>query len=115
LPVACALALSSVVGVLAEAKARDAQSEGKPITVTMKSLSYDPKNLEVHVGDSVVWSNQARTTHTATSDDDGQTFETGNIEPSRSSTPVRFDKKGEFKYYCKVHGRSMSGTVVVGG
>src|SRR5262249_56813333 len=75
----------------------------------------DAKNLEVHVGDSLVWSNQARTTHTATSDDDGQTFDTGNIEPGKSSTPIRFDKKGEFKYHCRIHGRSMSGTVVVGG
>ena len=115
LPVACALTLSVVLGVSAGANARDAQSEGRAITVTMRSLSYEPKILEVHVGDSLVWSNQAHTTHTATSDDDGQTFDTGNIEPGKSSTPIRFDKKGEFKYHCKIHGRSMSGTVVVGG
>ena len=48
----------------------------EPITVKMKSLSYEPKAVEVHVGDSVVWSNEARTPHTATSDDEGKTFDT---------------------------------------
>ena len=43
----------------------------------MKSLSYDPKKLEIHTGDSVLWTNKARTTHTVTSDDDGKTFDSG--------------------------------------
>lgn len=82
-------------------------------TVTIKSLSFDPKKLEVHVGDSVSWTNEARTAHTATSEDDGKTFDTGNVEPGQSSKPIKFEKEGEFKYHCKVHGRVMSGTVVV--
>ena len=49
----------------------------------------------------------------ATSDDDGKTFDTGDIEPGKSSKAVKFEKPGEFKYHCKVHGKTMSGTVVV--
>jgi plastocyanin len=97
----------------ADEKTGDKKSEAKPITVTMKSLSYDPKKLEVHVGDSVVWTNKARTTHTAMSDDEGKTFDTGDVEPGKSSKPVKFEKEGEFKYHCKVHGKAMSGTIVV--
>jgi plastocyanin len=85
----------------------------KPIMVKVKSLSYEPKKLEIHAGDSVVFINSAFTRHTATSDDDGKTFDTGDIEPGKSSEPVKFDKEGEFKYHCKVHGKSMSGTIVV--
>jgi len=85
----------------------------KPITVTIKSLSYSPKKLEIHAGDSVVWTNGSRTAHTSTSDDDGKTFDTGDVQPGKSSAPIKFEKAGEFKYHCKVHGKSMSGTIVV--
>ncbi len=111
--VACALSMAGLPGSSADEKTDDKKSEVKPITVTMKSLSFDPKKLEVHVGDSVVWTNKARTTHTATSDDEGKTFETDEIEPGKSSKPVKFKKEGEFKYHCKVHGKTMSGTIVV--
>ena len=88
------------------------QSELKPTSVEMKSISYDPKSVEVPVGGSIVWTNKALTNHTATSDD-GQTFDTGEIKPNESSSPVKFDKEGEFQYHCKIHGKTMSGTVVV--
>ena len=42
-----------------------------------------------------------------------KTFDTGEIEPGKSSKPVKFENPGEFKYHCKVHGKTMSGTVVV--
>jgi plastocyanin len=87
--------------------------EPKMITVAMKSLSYEPKKLEIRVGDSVVWSNKAFAAHTATSDDDGKTFDTRNVEPGESSKAVKFEKEGEFKYHCVVHGKTMSGTIVV--
>jgi plastocyanin len=91
----------------------DNPSEAKAITVRVKSLSFDPKKLEVHVGDAVVWTNQARTKHTAISDDDGKTFDTDEIAPGQSSKPVKFEREGEFRYHCKVHGKTMSGTIVV--
>ena len=91
----------------------DKKAEANPITVTMRSLSYDPKKLEVRVGDSVVWTNNARTTHTATSDDEGKTFDTGDVEPGKAPKPLKFEKEGEFKYHCKVHGKTMRGTIVV--
>ena len=53
--------------------------DGNPVIVRVRSLSFDPKKLEVHVGDTVVWTNQARTKHTATSNDEGKTFDTDEI------------------------------------
>ena len=89
------------------------QSDAKPTSVDMKSISYDPKSVEVPVGGSIVWTNKAFSNHTATSEDDGKTFDTGEIKPNESSSPVKFDKEGEFKYHCKIHGETMSGTIVV--
>lgn len=91
----------------------DKKADAGPATVTIKSLMFDPKTLEIRAGDSVVWTNDSRTTHAATSDDDGKTFDTNDIEPGKSSKAVKFEKEGEFKYHCKVHGKTMSGTVVV--
>src|SRR5438309_10776315 len=115
-PGVCAMGLAGLVACPADEKSEKSgakKSEAKTITVTMKSLSYDPKRLEIRVGDSVVWTNGSRTTHTAISDDDGKTFDSGEVEPGKTSKPVKFDKEGEFKYHCKVHGKSMSATIVV--
>jgi plastocyanin len=107
--------LAAALGGFASQNPDAKKPEAKTITVKLKSLGYDPKKLEIHVGDSVVWTNDARTKHTATSDDDGKTFDTDEIEPGQSSKPVKFEKAGEFKYHCKVHGKAMSGTIVVKG
>ena len=69
-----------------------AEPNGNPVVVRVKSLSFDPKKLEVHVGDTVVWTNQARTKHTATSDD-GKTFDTDEIVPGQSSKSVKFERR----------------------
>jgi plastocyanin len=109
------LAFILAVPVAWSAEENDAitQPDAKPTSVEMKSISYDPKSVEVPVGGSIVWTNKAFSNHTATSEDDGKTFDTGEIKPGESSSPVRFDKEGEFKYHCTIHGKTMSGTVVV--
>ena len=99
--------------ILTASVAWSANEPAAPISVVMKSISYEPKSVEVPVGGSIVWTNKAFTNHTATSEDDGKTFDTGEIKPNESSSPVKFDKEGEFNYHCKIHGKTMSGTVVV--
>ncbi len=111
--VSLAFILAVSVAWSAEEKDGTKQSEPKPTSVEMKSISYDPKSVEVPVGGLIVWTNKAFTNHTATSEDDGKTFDTGEIKPGESSSPVKFDKEGEFQYHCKIHGKTMSGTVVV--
>jgi plastocyanin len=51
--------------------------------------------------------------HSPTSDDEGKMFDTDEIATRRSSKSVAFEREGEFKYYCKVHGKAMRGTIVV--
>src|SRR6476659_1581983 len=114
LQLAVSLAFIFAASVASSAEENDGtkQSDAKPTSVEMKSISYDPKSVEVPVGGSIVWTNKAFTNHTATSDD-GQTFDTGEIKPNESSSPVKLDKEGEFKYHCKIHGTTMSGVVIV--
>jgi plastocyanin len=112
---AVSLAFIFAVSVAWSAEENDGtkQSDAKPTSVEMKSISYDPKSVEIPVGGSIVWTNKAFTNHTATSEDDSKTFDTGEIKPNESSSAVKFDKEGEFKYHCTIHGKTMSGTVVV--
>jgi len=112
LQLAVSLAFICAVSVASSAE-ETKQSDAKSTSVEMKSISYDPKSVEVPVGGSIVWTNAAFTNHTATSEDDGKTFDTGEIKPGESSSPVKFDKEGEFTYHCKIHGKTMSGVVVV--
>ena len=115
-PVVCAMLLAGLLACSANEKTNkngDKKIEPRTLTVAMKSLGYDPKKLEIRVGDSVVWTNKAFAAHTATSDDDGKTFDSGNVDPGKSSSPVKFERAGEFKYHCLIHGKTMSGNVVV--
>lgn len=111
--IVAAFSLICALVCVAGEKPGDKKTEPTPFTVTMKSMSYEPKKLEIHVGNSVVWTNNSFTTHTASSDDDGKTFDTGEVERGKSSKPITFATAGEFKYHCKIHGKSMHATIVV--
>jgi plastocyanin len=82
----------------------------KEFEVQMKSISFEPKTLEIAAGDTVKWNNISYTDHSAT----GESFDTGLVKSKAYSKPVVFSKAGSFSYNCKVHGKTMSGTIVVG-
>jgi plastocyanin len=86
----------------------------QPAEVVMKSLSYEPKVLQVQVGQGVRWKNTAYTEHSATSDDAVPSFDTGLVEPGKISKEVIFKKVGQFHYHCSIHGKTMSGVINVG-
>ena len=85
-------------------------------TIKMKSLSYDPKTIEIKVGDSIEWTNEAYTEHSATSVDATEAaskFDTGLIQPKKTSKKITFKTPGTVKYHCIVHGPMMHGTITV--
>ncbi len=85
-------------------------------TVTMKSISYEPKVLEVKTGDTVEWINKSYTDHSATSAADEKSsskFDTGDIHPQKTSKKIVFKEIGTFLYHCSVHGKTMSGKINV--
>lgn len=87
-------------------------------TVAMNSVSYEPKVLEIQTGDSVEWINKAYTEHSATGASagpapDANKFDTGLIQPGKSSKEIAFKEAGTFEYNCSVHGKTMHGKIVV--
>ena len=77
--------------------------------VTIAGFAFSPQKVTVSVGDTVTWTNNDATGHTASANDGS--FATGTIQSGQSAT-VTFTKAGTFPYHCAIH-PSMTGTVVV--
>jgi plastocyanin len=86
-------------------------SSSEPKTVVMDDDFYDPEELTIEAGSQVVWQNKGDDVHTATANDDS--FNTKGVQIGQSSAPIAFNKVGEFRYECLVHGSSMSGKIKV--
>jgi plastocyanin len=80
------------------------------ITGMNDSQSFSPSPASVKVGQTVAWKNADSIVHTATAD--GGTFDTGNIAPGATSTPVMMSAAGTFGYHCRIH-PSMVGSLSV--
>lgn len=85
-------------------------------TVLMKDFRFEPKDLTVAKGDTVVWLNQGNVQHTTTS---GQgctadnNWNSGLLSPGQGFAYV-FTSSGQFAYYCIPHCLSgMTGSVTV--
>jgi LPXTG-motif cell wall-anchored protein len=78
-------------------------------TVTISDFQFSPGTVTVNQGDTVTWTNEGPTPHSATASDGS--FDTGvyGAGESRSQT---FDQAGTFAYICTPH-PNMQGTVVV--
>jgi plastocyanin len=86
------------------------------VTITSAPIgelsSYDPDELTIKVGDSVVWINEDNEAHTATAEDG--TFDTGEIAGGEQSEPIVFETAGEFDYEDSEAMLGMiSGTIIV--
>lgn len=69
-------------------------------TVTIDRFEYQPPNLAVNAGDTVVWDNRDLVPHTATSQ--GFALETGSLAPGASAAHVA-GRKGTYAYVCRFH------------
>ena len=78
-------------------------------TVGIADFTFTPATVNIPVGGSVVWTNNDKQQHTATS---AGNFDAGAIQPGTSMTVV-FNTAGSFTYICSFH-PFMTGTVVVG-
>ena len=73
-------------------------------------LSFDPVTLNVKKGDTVTWNNSSGIPHTVTFEN-GPAFDQSLNDGAQVTRS--FTTAGTFNYYCKVHGKSMHGTIVV--
>jgi plastocyanin len=84
-------------------------------------LVFTPKQLTIHVGDTVTWSNSSGMTHNVHADDNsfrcanGCDDQGGNGDPAGSWTFSRtFNTAGTINYHCEVHQiYGMTGQIVV--
>jgi methylmalonyl-CoA mutase C-terminal domain/subunit len=77
--------------------------------VTISDFEFAPASVTVDVGDTVTWTNDGPTPHSATADDGS--FDTGIFDAGQSRSHT-FDQAGTFAYFCTPH-PNMRGTVNV--
>jgi plastocyanin len=87
---------------------------GADVTITITGMngsqSFSPNPATAKAGQKVAWYNADNTTHTATAD--GGSFNTGNIAPGATSSPITVASLGSFNYHCQIH-PTMVGTLTV--
>jgi hypothetical protein len=59
-------------------------------TVTISSTGFSPNPLTISANTLVIWQNTTAAVQDATSNDSGQTFTTGQIQPGQHSLPITF-------------------------
>lgn len=77
-----------------------------------KSYRFDPSGIVVQVGTTVTWHNGDNFTHSVKLDQDVASELV--LAPGESGT-VRFNRPGEYTYYCTFHAQQMKGKVIVRG
>jgi LPXTG-motif cell wall-anchored protein len=78
-------------------------------SVTITDFEFSPSTITVNEGDTVTWTNQGPTPHTATAEDGS--FDTGNLNKGQSGSAT-FTAAGTISYICTPH-PFMTGKVIV--
>ncbi|MEI2772344.1 MAG: cupredoxin family copper-binding protein [Candidatus Competibacter sp.] len=85
------------------------------LTLPMVNFVFNPTDVTIPVGTTVIWVNQDGAPHTATADD-GAAFKSDLLSKGQSFSHT-FDKVGDFPYFCELHGsaggQDMAGTIKV--
>ena len=77
--------------------------------VEIAAFAFDPASVTVTAGDSVTWTNNDTTAHTATGANGA--FDSGSIAVGDTAS-VTFTTAGSYNYICTIH-PTMTGTVLV--
>lgn len=100
----------------AKAEAKPAPPKVVPVTsqVAQKNLTFNPTELKLNTGDTVVWTNREAddTTHSVVQGN-GADIDSPDIQPGQSFT-WKFDFPGEWDIICRFH-PAMFLTITVGG
>lgn len=120
--IASLVALAALAGAIAGCGGSDAtppaaQSGGSGqhaalsgASLTISNFTFTPASLTVRPGARITVANHDTTAHTTTADN-GQSFDTGDIDPG-SSASLALSKSGTYRYHCSIH-PFMHGTLVV--
>jgi plastocyanin len=75
---------------------------GAQHTITEKGKVFSQADITIKTGDTVVFVNDDNIAHNVMSNDEGNKFNLGLLQPG-TSTPVTFDKAGEATILCAIH------------
>lgn len=78
--------------------------------IKIEKFEYSPKELEINLGDIVIWTNLDDVQHTITSEDKKELA--SNLFGKNKQYSHKFNNQGEFNYYCIPH-PSMRGKIIV--
>ena len=113
-----ALALLAVLAIAVLATAGAALAAETKVSIVDKT--FDPKDIAVHVGDSVAWTVTKAITdpHSVTSGapdkDPGKLFDSKlTLKNNGDTYSQTFTTAGTFAYFCSVHPAEMRGTITV--
>ncbi|MGA2736749.1 MAG: hypothetical protein ABSG65_04785 [Bryobacteraceae bacterium] len=80
----------------------------KQVNVTIVSI-LNPDPVQIDSGDIVVWTNNTTAVQTVSSNDGGQTFTTGPVQPGANSLPITVPTTTGYT----VSPAGLAGTVIV--
>jgi plastocyanin len=84
----------------------------EPVRITMKGIQYQPRNVAVHEGQAVRWTNDDSVPHTVTARS-GASFDSGTMKPNiKAFYETTLRNAGKVSYVCKFH-PNMTGTITV--
>jgi plastocyanin len=104
------LSLPLLLCLLSVAPADKKKPEPASHDVAIKSMKFEPAQIQIGVGESVTWTNKDDHDHTVTCK---ESFSSGNLSKGDTFQHT-FTKAGKFNYACSYHPR-MKGIVIVGG
>ncbi len=84
-----------------------APAGGTEHQVTIENFAFEPPEITIKIGDTVIWAHQDTAHHTTT----GVIFDSGDMGP-RQTYSKTFDKAGTYDYICNYHSY-MHGKVIV--
>lgn len=82
---------------------------GATYHVEIDNFEFTPQDIDIMVGDTIVWHNNDSAAHTVT--EDGGEFDSGNMDPG-DTFQYTFDTADNYTYACDYH-PSMTGSVDV--
>lgn len=103
------LALTVGASTIFSGAATAQKKTSQPHTVVIHNFAFQPAELTVNVGDTIVWKNTDMVSHTVTAADGN--FDSDEIKPGKSWKLVA-KKAGTFAYSCSPH-PNMHGKLVV--
>ncbi|MDQ3224998.1 MAG: plastocyanin/azurin family copper-binding protein [Chloroflexota bacterium] len=98
-------------GVVPQPQTASAEIPADASAVSIANLAFNPGEITVATGSTVVWTNDDAVPHTVTSVDG--VFDSGIFDPGASFS-FTFDQPGSLAYVCQLHPQ-MQGTVIAEG